>query len=926
MRNRIALTVRLFALAAAFCIAGTAWSDTETVGGYTWTYRINGDAAEIYKSYSVAISPKPTGAVAIPATLGGKPVTSIGSYAFYNCSGLTSVTIPDSVTSIGDCAFQDCYGLTSVTIPDSVTSIGSYAFYNCSGLTSVTIPDSVTSIGGWAFHDCDNVREATVPGSQCGIPFGNVTNLVISSGTTSIVEWAFYNCSGLASVTIPDSVTSIGNSAFNGCSGLASVTIPDSVTSIGDYAFEACGNLVSVVFLGEAPAGLENSGLFSREKTKVKYRPAYASLYGKIVPETNFGGYCYLSPSDCAGMDDESWNAERAEYDDAVSHDGFGSLRIPGAGADSETSVSIKVNGAGRLSFWWKASSEYDAEEDCIYDYGFLSVDGVLLGTYDDDTCKLSGNAIGGATDWLNCSCNIEGEGEHTVVWSYKKDGSDEIAGFDDCIWLDEVTWEPVVCVSFQLGGGTGIEPETIVTNSGSVIALPSSLGLAKAKHRFAGWSDGNNVYAAGENYTLTPSDVTFTAQWMPNTISLPSITSAQVEDGGVVTDAAAVTITLLADDGATIHYTLDGTVPTAESPVYIDPLVFTDYAVTVKAVATRDDYFDSDVVDFSFARVPYTLAECLGLAQTDGVEVSAGGDGNLWHRVLEGESHDGVAGLRSGVITHSQTNWVEIAVNGPGTCSFWWKASSEIVKGKIRDGATFFVDGQRPESVAMIGGTSAVWTQVEYFVLGEGTHVLRWAYSKSPADGADVGEDCAWLDDVVWTPKATAPTVAIDDTKMETPVEQVGKRVIDAKEGQTLTEEDVSKVTISSPIDPEKDITGAYTKKLVDNQIIIELATPVVESVNEEDKDENDPSGMLADVEPEQIEAIPTPDVEKGEAVGALPVKTYEGLYYQASWGNDLGSLTTGEKVQATGEKLYLGVIKQTGGKGFYKISVSEE
>ena len=86
-------------------------------------------------------------------------VTSIGNSAFYNCTGLTSITIPNSVTSIGDNAFRYCSGLTSITIPNSVTSIGHSAFYNCTGLTSITIPNSVTSIDGYAFEGCSNLTD-----------------------------------------------------------------------------------------------------------------------------------------------------------------------------------------------------------------------------------------------------------------------------------------------------------------------------------------------------------------------------------------------------------------------------------------------------------------------------------------------------------------------------------------------------------------------------------------------------------------------------------------------------------------------------------------------------------------------------------------------------------------------------------------------
>ena len=153
-------------------------------------------------------------------------VTSIGKYAFCNCSNLKSITILDSVTSIGDFAFSDCSSLTSITIPDSVTSIGDFAFSGCSSLTSITIPDSVTSIGDDAFSYCRSLTSITIP-----------------DRVTSIGNLAFYDCSGLTSITIPNGVTRIGESAFSYCRSLTSITIPDSVTSIGNDVFYGCSSL-----------------------------------------------------------------------------------------------------------------------------------------------------------------------------------------------------------------------------------------------------------------------------------------------------------------------------------------------------------------------------------------------------------------------------------------------------------------------------------------------------------------------------------------------------------------------------------------------------------------------------------------------------------------------------------------------------------
>jgi hypothetical protein len=146
-----------------------------------------------------------------------------------DCSGLTSVTIPNSITIIGERAFDECTGLTSITIPNSVTSIGSSAFQMCSGLTSITIPNSVMSIEYATFSRCHGL-----------------TSVTIGNSVTTIGNEAFYDCRGLTSVTIPNSVTSIGDLAFRECRSLASLTIGNSVTTIGEYAFEACYGLTSV--------------------------------------------------------------------------------------------------------------------------------------------------------------------------------------------------------------------------------------------------------------------------------------------------------------------------------------------------------------------------------------------------------------------------------------------------------------------------------------------------------------------------------------------------------------------------------------------------------------------------------------------------------------------------------------------------------
>ena len=140
------------------------------------------------------------------------------------------VVIQEGITSIGNYAFYNCSNLASIEIPEGVTSIGNYAFYNCSSLTSIEIPSSVTSIGNGAFAGC-----------------GKLTSIEIPSGVTNIGDNAFYDCTGLESIEIPSGVTNIGDNAFSDCTGLKSITIPSSVTSIGVGVFDGCTALKEVL-------------------------------------------------------------------------------------------------------------------------------------------------------------------------------------------------------------------------------------------------------------------------------------------------------------------------------------------------------------------------------------------------------------------------------------------------------------------------------------------------------------------------------------------------------------------------------------------------------------------------------------------------------------------------------------------------------
>ena len=232
-------------------------------------------------------------------------LSSIGRYAFDDCSNLISITIPNSVSVIGVCAFQDCTSLASITFPNSLVSIDAYAFSNCSSLTSVFIPKEVNSLNynsyhasdpeslwGNPFYGCTSLEEIVVDPENSTFDSRNDCNAIIKGSTlitgcknTIIPESvdeigleAFTSCSSLTSITIPNAVTTIGKNSFDGCTGLTSITIPASVTSIGNYAFRDCTSLETVTILSPSVTTLYSGDAFSNTSVDLVIYVPYEAI------------------------------------------------------------------------------------------------------------------------------------------------------------------------------------------------------------------------------------------------------------------------------------------------------------------------------------------------------------------------------------------------------------------------------------------------------------------------------------------------------------------------------------------------------------------------------------------------------------------------------------------------------------------------
>ena len=179
-------------------------------------------------------------------------LASIGSYAFYNCSSLTSLDIPAGISAIAEYTFNGCSGLQQVTLPETVSSIGANAFFGCSGLQELVLPSSVQQLGEYAFAKCTALASINLPTGITTIPAhlfdsnSQLSQVVLPGTVDTIGEFAFSGCAALTEMIVPSSVLTIERAAFSQCTALTTVTIPDSVTTIGTSIFAYVSDRVTV--------------------------------------------------------------------------------------------------------------------------------------------------------------------------------------------------------------------------------------------------------------------------------------------------------------------------------------------------------------------------------------------------------------------------------------------------------------------------------------------------------------------------------------------------------------------------------------------------------------------------------------------------------------------------------------------------------
>ena len=380
---------RLISLLVAVCMmitmlplsAVTAFAaDTSTVltaivDGYKYEYKVNADGATatITKFLGPDASTKSTGSykIEIPAKFGDYTVTGIGNRAFYCCSDLTEVTIPQSVTSIGERAFAACRNLDSVTIKDAATSIGNRAFTECPLTTTLSLGKKITTIDDYAFYYCIELESVTIPQSVTSIgndAFGqchDLQSLTIKDAATSIGHRAFLGCTSLETISLGENIKTIGYHAFNSCTSinLTNVTIPENVTTIRPGTFDYCTHLEYIMLpagltsfqdsLKGCPAGNPNGAIYYKN-----YKAAADALLADNDDNSNIDANDKLRKRNFLYLCKVTFDAKGGELNDDAEVPVYKTEKITDTKANDLTAIHDPTRPGYKFTGWYTADDQ----------------------------------------------------------------------------------------------------------------------------------------------------------------------------------------------------------------------------------------------------------------------------------------------------------------------------------------------------------------------------------------------------------------------------------------------------------------------------------------------------------------------------------------------------------------------------------------
>ena len=769
---------------------------TATVNGITWTYTVSNEKASVGGGSisSPAVVTSTTGSITIPNKLGVYPVKSIGSYAFYNCSGLTSITIPYSVTSIGYWALYGCSGLTSITIPDSVTSIGNLAFYKCSGLTSITIPDSVTRIDPSAFS----------------------------------------RCSGLTSITIPRSVNSVGENVFSGCVNMQAANIPTSLSDINWSLPSGC-NLNYYDYLLEIKGGTngfspENGTYYYRSGTNIS---CIAINTGGLESGTRLGVGGWIGTGSVPASGTETNVTFTIENDStltwiwrqenriAVSVSGLGSCDFGTKWIEDGTTatatiiplthlyaislfgdtngvtiagptLTIPSDGPREIAV---AVSEVKLSLDVTTTHGAAALSGTTEWSWGDSVSAFveadepfngvryacagwtgTGSVPASGTD-TNVTFTIEENS--TLSWNWRKENriAVSVSGVGSCDfgtrWVEDGTTAMATIIptthlyAITLSGDTNG-----VTLAGTTLTIPSdgprdiAVTIEETKlsldvfseHGTGAPEPGRSVWSWGDIVTAAMSSDEVVGGWQyactgwVGTCSVPASGTETNLSFAIEEDS---TLRWMWQTNVWIECAVSGDAtaePVAEwfpadtgekvFPFELDSTVF-DWELGGDADGVEVDPVAKTVaIPADRPRnvsLRFFTAETAAATGGKPVVWASSGDAR-WRPVAETGASDGIC-LRSGAVGTNETSVLSTTVSGSGTLSFRWKISA--ARG---DFCRFFVDGTEMKSI-----TRAPNWATATFTLGSGMHALQWVFEKGTT--SPTGANAAFLDDLDWRP-----------------------------------------------------------------------------------------------------------------------------------------------------------------------------